>query len=115
MPDFSADRVAEHFVNYLFDDYPGDARHVRRVASWLGLLAMGIEKLKTSWRPSNARQLVFDIGDRRFKARYNHGIKPRGGIEFVEIEKTRGAPEIEVVLQIASLAEAAEFYDNPAL
>jgi len=42
-------------------------------------------------------------------------FKPRGGIEFVEIGKSQGSPEIKTIVSIASLDEAARFYDKPHL
>jgi hypothetical protein len=113
--DFSAERMAEHFVNYLFEGYAGNARHVRRVAAWLGLLALGIDKIKDNWYGSNSRQLIFEKDGQKYKVRYNHGIKPNGGIEIVEVTSGRGSPDGAVVLQIASLYESARFYDNPRL
>src|SRR5437868_6010232 len=103
MPQVSAERMADHFVNYLFTVYGGNAKHVGRVASWLGLLALGIEKVKADWKPSRSRQLVFETGGNRYKVRYNHKIKPRGGIEIVEVEKKPGSPEIRVARSIGSL------------
>ena len=44
LADATPERIADHFVNYLFAEYYGD-RHVRRVASWVGLIVLGIEKL----------------------------------------------------------------------
>ena len=115
MPTLSASRIADHFINYLFHDYTGDSRHVQRVASWLGLLVLGLEKLKVDWRPSRSRQLIFERRGKRYKARYNHRIKPRGGIEFVEVAKAQGSPDIAVRVTVASLADAASFYDSPHL
>jgi hypothetical protein len=110
----SAERVAEHFVNYLFEGYQGNARHVRRVTAWLGLLVLGIEKLSTDWMPSRSRQLVFTIGARRIKVRFNHKIRPKGGIEFVEIIPGPGSPDGAVLRTIASLADAEKFYQSPS-
>lgn len=118
MPQFSAERISEHFANYLFHDYGGHARHVYRVAPWLGLMALGIEKIKGKWKPASARQLVFEIGSKRYKARYDHAIKrgiQRGGIAIVEVEKSRGSPDIKVVKEIGTLAEAEKFYKTPRL
>ena len=42
LADATPERIADHFVNYLFAEYYGD-RHVRRVASWVGLIVLGIE------------------------------------------------------------------------
>lgn len=105
--------MAEHFLNYLFEEYSGGARHVRRVASWLGLLALGIEKAKVSWKPTNTRQLTFEVAGVRYKGRYNHAIGSAGGIEFVEIGKTQGSPDVRVARQILSLPDAEAFYLNP--
>lgn len=113
--DFSAERMAEHFVNYLFEGYAGNARHVRRVAAWLGLLALGIDKIKDNWHGSNSRQLIFEKDGQKYKVRYNHRVRPNGGIEIVEVAPGRGSPDAAVVLQIASLYEAARFYDSPRL
>ncbi|KYK45338.1 hypothetical protein A1D31_34885 [Bradyrhizobium liaoningense] len=78
-------------------------------------MILGLAKLKVSWRPHRSRQLVFDRAGKLYKARYNHKIKPRGGIEFVEVSRSQGLPDISVVLTIASLDEAARFYDKPRL
>jgi hypothetical protein len=115
MPDFSAERMSEHFVNYLFEEYEGGQRHVRRISAWLGLLALGIEKIKVTWRPSRAKQMIFEVDEKRYKVRYKHSIKPKGGLQIVEIAKTQGAPDIRVAWQIASLRDAENFYRNPKL
>src|SRR5262249_14396065 len=98
-----------------FHKYTGNSRHVQRVSTWLGLLILGIEKLNVTWRPSRQRQLIFERRGKRYKARYNHRIKPRGGIELVEVGEAQGLPDIAVVVTIRSLGEAADFYDNPHL
>ena len=33
----AVERLADYFVNYLFDEFQG-TRHVRRVATWIGFL-----------------------------------------------------------------------------
>ena len=43
--DFSAERMAEISLARLFRN-KADSRHLRRVASWLGLLILGVEKIK---------------------------------------------------------------------
>lgn len=115
MAALTASRIADHFSNYLFNRYSGNARHVQRVSTWLGLLILGVEKLNVKWRLSRERQLVFERKGKRYKARYEHSIKPRGGIEFVEIAKTQGSPDIKTVVTIASLDDAKRFYDKPHL
>jgi hypothetical protein len=108
------DRLADHFVNYLFDTYKG-SRHVRRVASWVGLIVKGIEKLNGNLYIPRDRQLRFDYKGRTFKAKFNHraGGSQRGGIEIVEILPGRGSPEGKAVRSITNLDEAAAFYDSP--
>ena len=112
--DYSADRMADAFVNYLYDEYQG-SRHVRRVASWLGLLILGIEKIKDRWWIPRSRQLFFEVKGHRYKAKYNHTLGNRGGIEIIEIGEGRGSPEIASVAAITSLDEAAHFYAKPRL
>ena len=46
--DFSADRMAELFLAYRFKN-KAENRHVGRIASWLGLLILGVEKAKDKW------------------------------------------------------------------
>lgn len=104
--------IAEYFVNYLFDDFKG-VRHVRRVATWIGFLLKAIEKLPgVSFTRSRSRQLTFEYRDRRFKVRYSHKIKPRGGIEFIEVLSGRGAPEGKPVLSVGSLSGAETTYHD---
>jgi hypothetical protein len=112
--DFSAERMAEVFLAYLFRNKTDD-RHVRRVASWLGLLILGIEEIKDIWWVSHTRQLCFEFDGRRFKARYNHRLKPHGGIEIVEVEPKPGQPDIGVARAISNLKEAAKFFRSPKL
>lgn len=106
----SADQMADQFVNYLFNQKDVD-RHVRRVASWIGLIMLGIEKVKDSWKRPTSRQLKFEIGDKRYKAKYDHKLG-RGGIEILEIAKTRGEEEGRTVTEIASLDDARTFFQN---
>lgn len=111
---FSAERMADAFVNYLYDEHQG-SRHVRRVASWLGLLILGVEKIKDRWWIPRSRQLFFEVDGHRYKAKYSHTLAGRGGIEIIELGHGRGAPEIGSVASIASLDDAARFYARPRL
>jgi hypothetical protein len=108
----SAERLADHFVNYLFDTYQG-TRHVRRVATWIGFLLKAIENLPGAhlWQ-RRQRQVGFDYAGRSFKAKYNHKAGTRGGIEFVEVLPGRGQPEGDVAVQITSLDEAGSIYHD---
>ena len=36
-----SERLADYFINYLFDVYHG-TRHVHRVASWVGLIVLAV-------------------------------------------------------------------------
>jgi hypothetical protein len=112
--DFSADRMADVYLAYLFQE-KADSRHVRRVASWLGLLILGVKKIADRWWVSHTRQLCFEVGKQRYKVRYNHRAGRRGGIEFVEIERSQGQPEIATVKTIVNLDDAASFYRRPKL
>ncbi len=111
---FSPERMADAFVNYLYDEYQG-SRHVRRVASWLGLLVLGIDQVKETWWIPRSRQLFFEVGGHRYKVKYNHALGGRGGIEIIEVGYGRGAPEIGSIAAITSLEEAARFYADPRL
>ena len=105
------ERLADRFVNYLFDNYSG-SRHVRRVASWVGLIVLAIEKIaEKMWIP-RSRQLKFTFQGRTFKVKYDHSIGGRGGIQIVEVLSGRGSPEGEEVIEIKSLSEAEQFYIN---
>jgi hypothetical protein len=113
----TSEQIADYFVNYLFAQYP-DNRHVRRVAAWVGLIVLGIEKLKGQKYIPRSRQLRFDYSGRSFKAKFNHragsrGGISRGGIDIIEIVAGRGAPEGATICSITNLAEAAAFYDDP--
>ena len=113
LADASPERIADHFVNYLFAKYPDD-KHVRRVASWVGLIVLGIERLDDHRYVPRNRQLRFEYRGRSYKARFNHRIGSRGGIQIVEILPGRGSPEGQVVRSITNLEEAADFYDDPS-
>jgi len=105
----SMDRIADHFVNYLFDQYRG-SRHVRRVAAWIGFILKAIERSDATVRINRERQLTFTYSGHRYKVRYRHNIRPRGGIEVVEMLPGRGSPDGRVVLLIASLQDAEDVY-----
>jgi hypothetical protein len=106
----TAERLADHFVSYLFDQYKG-SRHVRRVASWIGFMIKAVEKIAGSTlRLNRQRQIMFDYNERQFKAKYNHKAGPRGGIEIIEVLPGRGAPEGKMVLQVTNLTVAEDCY-----
>lgn len=110
-----AELLADHFVNYLFQNYQG-SRHVRRVASWVGLVVLGIQRAAgNDWKVPRNRQLQFGFQGRSFKAKYNHKTGPRGGIEIVEVLEGRGSPEGNAVVSIANLHEAEDFYNRSPL
>jgi hypothetical protein len=107
----STESLANHLVNYLFDEYQGSL-HVRRVATWIGFVLKGIERIAGGTLARNrTRQISFEYRNRRFKARYSHQVGGRGGLEIVEVLPGRGAPEGEVVVRIANLDEAEAIYD----
>jgi hypothetical protein len=108
----SSEQLADYFVSYLFTKYQG-TRHVRRIASWIGFIIKGVEKLPgSSLGRSRSRQIVFEYRDRTFKVRYNHGTGSRGGIQIVEVLPGRGAPEGQVASSITNLAEAEDVYHS---
>lgn len=104
------DRIADYFVNYLFNEYQG-VRHVRRVASWVGLILKGIERAGVDGVTFHrSRQLLFNYRNQRFKARYNHQIGRRGGIEILMVLPGRGLPDGPVVIQASNLLQAEDVY-----
>jgi hypothetical protein len=109
----SAETLANHFVNYLFDEYKG-SRHVRRVASWVGLIVLGIEKLQNpDWKVPRKRQMQFTYQGKSYKAKYAHDAGPRGGIRIIEVLPGPGSPEGKTIASIANLKEAEDFYNSP--
>jgi hypothetical protein len=113
LEDVGPERIADHFISYLFTEYPGNM-HVRRVSSWVGLIVLGIEKLGDRRYIPRNRQLRFDYDGRSYKAKFNHRAGSRGGIDIVEIESGRGSPEGKTIHSIQSLEDAAKFYDKPS-
>jgi hypothetical protein len=108
----STERLADHFVNYLFDHYHG-SRHVRRVSTWIGFILKAIENAAgNSLQISRTRQITFDYQGHHFKARFNHSAGTRGGIEIVEVLPGRGAPEGRTALTVTSLTEAEDAYNS---
>ena len=106
----SSERLLDHFANYLFDHFQRN-RHVRRVAPWLGLIALGIERVSgTAWKVPRERQLRFEHDGRSFKVKFNHRAGPRGGIDIIEILPGRGSMPGTTVVSITNLGEAEQFY-----
>jgi len=106
----TSEKLANHFVSYLFDQYKG-SRHVRRVASWIGFLILALEKIAgSSLRQNQKRQIMFEYKGRQFKARYNHKTGTRGGIDIIEVLRKKGSPEGGIVFKIKNLAEAEDCY-----
>lgn len=108
-----AERLADHFTAYLFKRYTNN-QHVRRVASWVGLIVLGIEKLADKRHIPRSRQLHFEYKGKLYKGKFNHHAGKRGGIEIVEIGTGKGQPELGTICTITNLAEAAAFYDKPS-
>ena len=106
--------LANYFVSYLFTRYHGTL-HVRRIASWIGFIVKGIERVVgANLQRSRSRQIRFDYHGRQFKVRYAHRIGPgrRGGVQIVEVLPGRGAPEGHVVVEITNLADAERAYQH---
>ena len=104
------ERLADHFVTYLFEKYHG-TRHVRRVATWIGFILKAIERASGgSLQRNRTRQLTFDYRNRRFKAKYNHQAGNRGGFDIVEVLPAQGSPEGGLAVRVTDLNEAEEVY-----
>jgi len=106
--------LADYFVRYLFEEYHG-TRHVRRIASWIGFVVKGIERVVgANCERRRSRQMGFAYYGRQFKVRYVHRTPacPRGGVQIVEVLPGRGAPQGKVVVEIGSLADAERVYQT---
>ena len=105
--------IADYFINYLYSKYRGN-RHVRRVASWVGLLVLGLIRAKgvTNINRRRTRQLAFEYANRMFKVKFNHAVGGRGGIEIVELFEKKGEPEGQRVLEIKTLLDAENAYQS---
>lgn len=111
LPNASAEQLSNHFVKYLYEQYRGN-RHVRRVAAWVGLIVLGIQRVAgEDWKVPRNRQLRFEYQGRAFKVKYNHKVGKRGGIEVLEVLPGQGSPEGKQVAAIANLSEAEDFYN----
>ncbi len=117
MPEtMSAELTATMFQTYLCRKYAASP-HVHRVGPWLGFLTEGLAKLGASWSRETTRQLWFQLPgeDKWYKARFRHGPdfgRPRGGIEFVQMDGNHDGP---IVKRFASQADARAFYDHPSM
>lgn len=81
------ERYADHFVNYLFDEYHG-SRHVRRVATWIGFILKAVENVADDMTIGRRRQLQFTYRGDRFKVKYDHEAGARGGIKIIEVVRS---------------------------
>lgn len=110
----TSEALAEYFVRYLFEEYHG-TRHVRRVASWVGFIVKGIERvIGQNFQLRRSRQIGFEYHGRQFKVKYVHRTKacPRGSVQILEVSPGRGAPEGNIVVEIGSLADAERVYQS---
>ena len=110
----SSEHVANTFAAYMRDNI--ERPHVFRVTTWLGMLILAIDKVKTDWWISTPRQLFFSAvsydtnPEGRYKVRFNHSIRPRGGLEIIEVGTGRGQAELGVVATFASLSDVERFH-----
>lgn len=103
----TARRMANQFVEELFKKYR--APHVRQVASWIGFIVYGVEKLNEgAWDIPRQRQLRFVRKGKTFVAGFDHA--GGGRITFREV---RGRERGPVAATIKNLNEAREFYEDP--
>ena len=109
--DMRPERLAGHFITYLFENYAGSL-HVRRIASWVGFIVLAIDRIGDERGRWYTRQLRFKFGGQDFKVRYDHKIGKRGGIKIVEILPTQGNPDGETVISMSNLIEAELFYKD---
>ena len=103
--------LANKYVKYLFDNY-GQTRHVRRVASWIGLILLGVDRAADRIELFRVRQLRFWFQGRAFKIRYSHRVSTKGGIEIVEALPLQGMPDGKRVFLISNLSDAGRFHSE---
>ncbi len=111
----SLDRKVEGIIGYLLTAY-ADAHHVRRVASWTGFIALGIERLiGSNWWPSWSRHSVrFHYKRRRFQVKFRHDVGRRGSVVIEENPRPGGrVGSDEFIAVITNVREAEMFYLNP--
>jgi hypothetical protein len=109
-PVVSLDRAAEHFVNYLFEEYQG-SKHVCRVLPWLGFLLFAVDRVADGGMARfRTRQMTFKYRGRKFKTKYDHHVGAKGGIVFVEILPGRGMRQGDVAVIVTNLKQARGVY-----
>lgn len=101
----SVERVANYLVGYIAQRY-GDSQHVRRVASWLGFLLLGIDRLAPgAWWRAHTRQVRFEHEGAQFEhdlCRQANDLYPASAGRRVHIAHLVGMP----------LLDAQRFYDE---
>jgi hypothetical protein len=106
------EHLANEMVGYLCEHYSRN-QHVRRVASWIGLLLTAIAEVAGGHMSRNrSRQVMFEYRGHRFKARFNHKAGLAGGIDILEVRPGRGMPNGAHAVSVTSLAQAAEVSSN---
>jgi hypothetical protein len=110
MKTLTPEQVCDKFVGYICEN-KATARHVRRIASWLGLVIYGIDQIADDWNFHYTRLFQFTSAGVTYTVRYIHKSPtlPRGGLQIEE------ASSYHVVLELRSLADAKAFYDRPTL
>jgi hypothetical protein len=113
--ELSPERLAGHFIDSALKAHP-DRRGAWQLASWAGLVILGIEKLKGSvWKLSGGHQLRFEYEGRCFDVQFVPELSSEGGrIEIAEILPGPEGGEERLAATIASLSEAESFYREPA-
>jgi hypothetical protein len=115
----SPEKVMENFVGYICEN-KADSRHVRRIAGWFGFVVGGIDRIADEWEYHHSRQFKFRSGGKWYKVRFQHGRQlenqcARGGLQFVEMDRTDARVDGRIVLEIRSYDEAEDFYNRPTL
>lgn len=86
--------------NELFDhaaEHP--LKKARRVASWIGPILKAIDKIAEP-RLIHKRQVAFTYGGKKFKARFNHFISWKGGVEIINVRPWQGSPDGKQIVEI---------------
>jgi len=106
------ERLTYYYVNYIVKNH-SDSYHIRRIVSWVPLILKGIDKLPGAAPEClRIRQASFSYKNKKFKARYNHKIGSRGGVEIIEVLPGPGSPDGKTVLEIKNFSDAEKCYNS---
>jgi hypothetical protein len=101
--EMSLEMLSNHFLGVL----SGKSRHVQRVASWLGLVLVGLKNMRaTDVRTYYKQRLRFCYRGKEYVLHYRHDLGGRGGLALYDKATSR------VVFEMCSMEDAERFYTS---